>query len=292
TATVTASSGAISNSTLLTVTAATLVSMAINPPLATVPLGSPQQFTATGTFTDGTTQDLTPNGHWSSTAASVATISNTAGTAGLASTLTTGTTTIGISSGSVSAQATLVVNAAALVSIAITPQNPSIPLGTSQPFTATGTYTDGSTQDLTSVVTWSSSDALVAIISNSLGSYGLATSSGQGTATVSATSNSISNSTSITVGSPALVSIAISPAGGSIAKGTSQQFTATGTYSDGSLQDLTSAVSWSSSSIAVATIGGTGLAIGAGIGTAAITASAGSITASATLDVGLPILVS
>src|SRR5207245_7607534 len=104
------------------------------------------------------------------------------------------------------------VNAAALASIALSPQNPSIPLGTSQAFTATGTYTDGSTQDLTSVVTWSSSDALVAIISNSLGSYGLATSSGQGTATISASSNSISNSTSITVGGSNISSLAVTTA--------------------------------------------------------------------------------
>ena len=84
--------------------------------------------------------------------------------------------------------ATLVVNPAALVSIAINPQSAAIALGTTQQFTATGTYTDGTTQDVTSVVTWSSSDATIAIISNAVGSYGLATSAGQGVATISATS--------------------------------------------------------------------------------------------------------
>src|SRR5207302_1331874 len=199
TTSITASSGSVSNSTQLTVSAAALVSIAIIPPTSTIPLGTTQQFTATGTFTDGTTQDLTQTGHWSSTAAGVATISNTAATAGLASTLGIGTTTIGVSSGSVSSQATLVVNPAVLASIAITPQSPAIAFGTTEQFTATGTYTDGSKQDLTSVATWSSSDANVAIISNAIGSYGLATSSGQGAATITATSNSISSSTTITV---------------------------------------------------------------------------------------------
>jgi hypothetical protein len=133
--------------------------------------------------------------------ATVATISDTAWTAGLTSTLSPGTTTIEISSGTVSATATLVVDSAALVSIAINPQNATIALGMTEQFTATGSYTDSSTQDLTSAVTWATSNATVAIISNSVGSYGLATSSGSGTATISATSNTISASTTLNVSS-------------------------------------------------------------------------------------------
>ena len=178
-----------------------------------------QQFTATGTFTDGSTQDVTQSGHWSSTVATVATVSDTAGTAGLATTLGTGVTTIGISSNGVSAAATLTVNPAALASIAITPQAPAIALGTSQQFTATGTYTDGGTQDVTSVVSWSSSDATVAIISNAVGSYGLATSSGQGSATITATSSSVSSSTTIAVGQATLVSVSVTPPSISLALG-------------------------------------------------------------------------
>ena len=53
---------------------------------------------------------------------------------------------------------TLTVTAAALVSIAVTPANPSIAKGLTQQFTATGTFTDNSTQNLTSQVTWASAD--------------------------------------------------------------------------------------------------------------------------------------
>jgi uncharacterized protein YjdB len=296
TANISAASGAVSSSTVLTVTSATLVSIAINPQTATVALGTTQQFTATGTFTDGTTQDLTQTGQWSSTVATVATISNTAGTAGLATTLSAGTTTIGVSSGSISATATLVVNPAALVSIAITPQNPSIALGTTQQFTATGTFTDGSTQDLTSTVTWSSSSSAVAIISNAMGSYGLATSSGQGTATITAVSGSINASTVITVGSPTLVSIAVTPGSADISVGGAQQFTAIGTYSDGSTQTLTNSATWNSSDPAVATIsnsaGTQGLASAASAGMTTITAASGSVSGSASLTVSAATLVS
>ncbi|MGA2021779.1 MAG: Ig-like domain-containing protein [Candidatus Sulfotelmatobacter sp.] len=292
TATITAASGSITSATLLTVTPAVLVSIAINPPTATVPLGVTEQFTATGTFTDGTTQDVTQSGHWSSTVATVATISNSAGTAGLATTLGAGTTTIEISSGGVSASAPLIVNPAVLASIAINPQAPTIALGTSQQFMATGTYTDGSTQDVTSVVTWGSSAATVAVISNSVGSYGLATSSGQGTATITATSGSITSSTTITVGEANVTSIAVTPSSISILLGAAEQFTATATYSDGSTQDITQSATWTSSNPTVATVSSTGLAMSMLAGTTSISASSDSATGTAVLTVNAPVPVS
>jgi phospholipase C/uncharacterized protein YjdB len=286
TANISATWGNVSSSTQLTVTSATLVSIAIAPPTATVAFGTTQQFTATGTFSDGTTQNLTQIGHWSSSVAAVATISNTAGTAGLASALAAGTTTIGVSSGSVSATAQLVVTPAALVSIAINPLAPTIALGTTQQFTATGTYTDSSTQDLTTVVTWSSSSATVAIISNATGSNGLATSAGEGTTTISAASSSVSNSMTITVATPTLASIAITPASATVLPGAALQFDAIGTYTNGSTQDLTSQVSWSSSAATVATITNTGLATGIADGSSTIQATDGSVMGTANLIVG------
>ena len=291
-ANITATSGTVSGSTMLTVTAASLVSIAINPPAATIPLGTTQQFTAIGTFSDGSTQDLTQSGQWSSTVATVATISNTTGTAGLASALAAGTTTIGITSGTVSATATLVVNPAALVSIAINPQSPTIALGTTQQFTATGTYTDGSTQDLTTVATWNSSDATVAIIGNTVGNFGLATSSGQGVATITATLGSISASTTISVGQASLVSIAVAPSAISIALGYTEQFTATGTYSDGSTQDLTQSATWVSSVPTVATVSSTGSATSVYPGATTISASSGAVTGGSVLTVAAAVATS
>jgi hypothetical protein len=170
---------------------------------------------------------------------------------------------------------------ASLVSIAVTPANPSIAKGASQQFTATGTYSDSSTQNLTSSVTWSSTNTAAAMI----GSGGLATGVGTGTTTISATSGSISGSTTLTVTAPTLVSIAVTPANPSIAKGATQQFAATGTYSDNSTQNLTSSVTWSSTNTAVATITSAGLATAAGTGTATISAASGSISGSTNLSV-------
>ncbi len=291
TANIGAASGSVSSSTLITVTAAQLVSIAINPPQASVPAGVPQQFTATGTYSDGTTQDLTQTGRWTSSALTVATISNDQATAGLATTLTPGSTSIGITSGAVSSSVTLTVGASVLASIAVSPSAPAIPLGTTQQFTATGTYTDRSSQDITTTVTWSSSSAGVATISNATGSNGLATSSGTGSTNITATLGAISNSASLTVGTAGLVSISVTPVNSSIFVGTTQQFAATGNYTDGSTQDLTSSATWASSMAQVASVAG-GLAVGTGTGSTSITATSGTIQGSATLSVAPAVLLS
>ena len=65
----------------------------------------------------------------------------------------------------------------------------------------------------------------------------------------------------------ALQSIAVTPANPIIAKGLTQQFTATGTFSDNTTQNLTSQVTWASATPAVATITAAGLATGVAAGT-------------------------
>ncbi len=292
TAGISATSGNITGSTTVIVSAAELVSITINPQAVAVAAGTTQQFTATGTYTDTSTQDITQTAHWSSTNADVATISSGSGGSGLATTLSPGTTTIGASSGSINTTALLTVNSAALVSIAISPQNSTIADGTSQQFTATGTYTDGSTQDITSVVAWSSSDATVLVISNASGSAGLATSSGVGAATVTATSGSVLSSTSASVGQAALVSIAVTPANSSLAQGYTLQFSATGTYSDGSTQDLTQSAVWNSSAPSVANISATGSATASLAGGTMISATSGPVSGSANLTVTVAVPIS
>jgi hypothetical protein len=86
-----------------------------------------------------------------------------------------------------------------LSSITVTPINPSIPLGTTEQFTATGKYSDNSIKNITTSIIWSSSDTTVAIISNTAGSNGLVTSSLAGTTTITASLASISGSTLLTV---------------------------------------------------------------------------------------------
>jgi hypothetical protein len=108
--------GAISGSTTLNVTPATLQSITITPDNPTAPVGETSQLTATGTYSDGTTQDITSSVVWSSSATSNATVSDT----GLVTAIAVGSLSITATSGSVS-QA---------VSFTVTPAiNLELPLG-------------------------------------------------------------------------------------------------------------------------------------------------------------------
>jgi uncharacterized protein YjdB len=282
TATIQAASGAITGSTTSTVSAAALVSIAVTPANPSVALGLNQQFTATGTYTDGSTQNLTSSVKWSTSNTTVTTISPS----GLALGLVKGSTTIQAASGSITGTTTLVVSTAALSSIAVTPATPAIAQGVTQQFTAIGTYTDSSTLDVTSSVTWSSSDQNIATIS----SGGLATGGASGDSTIQATYKSgasVTGTTTLTVSSATLSSIAVTPPNASIAQGLTEQFSATGTYSDGSTHDLTTTVKWSSLNTTIATIAPGGLAKAVAVGTATIQAQAafGSTSGTTTLTV-------
>jgi Bacterial Ig-like domain (group 2)/Collagen triple helix repeat (20 copies) len=96
-----------------------------------------------------------------------------------------------------------------LTSIAITPMNSSVYPGNTQQFVATGTYSDGSTQNITTAVTWSSSNTAVATIG---ASTGLASSLAPPTTTVSAMQGSVTGTTTLTV--PTLTSDGINNSSG------------------------------------------------------------------------------
>ncbi len=138
---------------------------------------------------NGHVTDRTAAVTWSCSPAGVATISNASGSAGLATGIATGSTIITAvdPASGLFGETTLTVNAAVLVSLAVTPTNPTIPVGLPQQFTATGTFSDNSTQDLTTLATWSSTNTGVATVSNALGSEGLATSVAVGAVTMRAT---------------------------------------------------------------------------------------------------------
>ncbi len=289
TPTVYATSGGVTGETTLTVTDATLVSIEVSPAAPSIANGQTQQFTATGLYTDNSTEDLTAQVTWASSDSAVATVSNAAGSNGLATTAGLGSTTVSASSGGVSGETTLTVTDATLVSIEVSPAAPSIANGLTQQFTATGLYTDNSTPDLTTQVTWASSDSAVATVSNAPGSNGLATTAGVGITTVSAASGGVSGETTLTVTDAILVSIEVSPTAPSIENGLTQQFTATGHYTDNSTQDLTTQVTWASSDGAVATVsdtlGSNGLATTAGVGITTVSATSGGVTGDTTLTV-------
>jgi trimeric autotransporter adhesin len=273
------SSGSSSSST------PTLTSIAVTPASPSITVGQTQQFTATGTYSNNTTQDLTATATWTSSTTSTATITS----GGLATPVAAGSTTITASvtgstvTGSTTLTVTAVVVVPTLTSIVVAPVTPSVAAGQTVQFSAMGTYSDGSTQVLTSTATWSSSNTAVATIA----AGGLATTLIQGTSTITAAVGSVSGTTLLTVGPAVLESITVTPANDSVPVGTLTQFTATGTYSDKSTQDLTSTVTWTSSTTSVATVAATGVvtALAVNATPVTITATDGNISGNTQLTV-------
>jgi hypothetical protein len=303
TSVISATSGAVMGMTTLTVTPATLVSIAVTPGAPSIAAGTKQQFVATGTFKDGagvmTTQDISTMVTWASATAATATIT----AAGNATGVAVGTSVISATSGTgataVVGMTTLTVTAAPLMSIAVTTTTPSIALGTKATFVATGTFMDGTTQVLTSQVTWTSATPGTATID----ATGVATSVAKGTTVISAklttgtgaAAVTVTGMLTLTVTDATLVSIAVSAelpvpsATPQIAKNTKVQLDAIGTYTDGTTQDLTTTVAWTSSTANVtisAAAGSEGLAsAGNNTGTATITAKQTTGTGAAAVTV-------
>jgi hypothetical protein len=126
-----------SNKVVLTVvsTGATLQSISVAPASPSVFVGGTQQLSATGSYSDGSMQNLTPTATWSSSALDVATV-----TGGLAKGIAPGQATISAASGTVTGSVTLMVN-----SVVVPPTVTTQP--TSQTVTAgqTGTFTVAAT---------------------------------------------------------------------------------------------------------------------------------------------------
>lgn len=273
TITATSSSGSLMATADITVTAATLQMIQVNPPNAMLALGLTRTFTATGIFSDTSTQDLTSQVVWSSSAPTTASVSNAMGTAGLVTALAVGPTTITATRGTVSGSTPLTVTSATVVSLSVTPVAPSLAKGLTQQFTARGTFSDMSMQDVTTQVTWSTGTPSVASVSNANGSEGMLTALGVGSSTVIATINGVMGQTNVNVTAAVMTRIDLTPMSVTLAKGRTQQLTATGVFTDSTTQDLTSQAMWSSATPFVATVSPSGVLTAVNPGNATITAS-------------------
>ena len=193
-----------------------------------VPLGLPIRFTATGTYSDGSTADLTANVVWRSSSEAVATISNGAASPGLTATLSKGTTEISATdpASTIAASATLSVTDAQLVSVAVAPTDPTLLAGSTLQLSALGTLTDASDADVTASLTWTSDNEAAATVSAS----GLVQAIAVGTATITAmdpVTATISGSTTITVTSVPAVLAYVTLSRGSVVGGGPVQVTGT-----------------------------------------------------------------
>lgn len=266
----------------ITVSAAapTIVSIAVTPASATISIAGTQQLTATATYSDSSTANITGTATWSTSASAVATVSFT----GLVTGVAAGTANISASLNGLTGSSAITVSPTAptLVSLAIAPTSATIAVSGTIQLTATATYSDGSTANVSSSAAWSSNNSSVASVSTT----GLVTGVAQGTATISAVFMGMTATSTITVpAAGTLVSIAVTPSSASLIIGATQQLTATATYGDGSMANVTSLSTWTTSNAASATVSSSGLVTGVLSGSATITASYSGLTSTSSITV-------
>lgn len=168
-----------------------LIAIAITPTTGTLPVGISQRFAAIGTFADGHSEDVTGAVTWTSSAPAVADI----GAAnGLADALAPGATTLTATSGTASGTLPLTTIAATIQSMVIAPATLQTGVGITRHFTATGTFSDGSTSDVSASANWATQTAAIAAVTNGAAS-GLAL----GTTAVTASIGSVSAGAALSV---------------------------------------------------------------------------------------------
>ncbi|WP_191965624.1 Ig-like domain-containing protein [Oryzomonas sagensis] len=290
-AVLTATMGGVSATYTMNVSAATATAITVTPAAPTLAKGLTTQFAAAGTFSDGSRQDLTFDAAWASSDATVASVSDAADdTKGLATALAAGTTTISATFGGISGTALLTATAPVLQSIAVSPGTPSVLSLTKTTFTATGTYSDGTTGDITGQVAWGSSNTNTAPAPTA----GTTVTSAPGTTTISAALGSVRGTTTLTVTGGTLTSFSISPNSQTLVKGTMGRISATGVFSNGTTRDITGALTWTVDFTSRATLtapsGNVMWASALASGAVTITADSASLRRTATVTVTAPSL--
>ncbi|MCW2495775.1 IPT/TIG domain-containing protein [Jatrophihabitans sp.] len=297
TVTVTATEGAVAGTASLTVLPGQPDRIDVTPHSSTLGLGTSEQLTAIATYPDGTTVDITSAMDWSTDGSGTLQVSS----GGLVTAVGTGASVGGTGTirsdyaGTPANSINVTVTLAHPVSVSISPQNPTVPQGGSQLFTALGTYPGGYQADITPLATFTSSDPSVGVIhsGNELDTN-TTTGGGHTTVTVTAPDGVATASTVATemLGNP--VSLAVTPQTPTVGAGATQQFTAIATYRDGSTLDVTDNVTWTSSAPSVATVSSTGLAtvlshtsLAGSYITGTLAFSGGSVSAGTNLTVSL-----
>jgi uncharacterized protein YjdB len=286
TATITATSEGKSGSSLITVTAAPpppVATVTVTPPSVSMGIGATSQLTATPRDANGVPlvgRVVT----WNSSNNAVATVSPDGLVTGVSVGVVVITATSEGQSGTASAEVTGAPPPAPVASVTMSPSSVSIEVGATAQITATPRDAQGNPL-AGRVVTWSSSNPSIASVSAS----GLITGVTVGNTTVTATSEGISGTVSVTVTPKPVVSVNISAGAGSVCVGASLQLSATPLDVNGN--PLTGrVVVWSVNTGLLASINPSGLLVGLAIGSVTVTATVEGVSASLVLTICPPVV--
>ena len=266
TATITAKAGDKSATCEITVVATPVTSVTLNKTSASVKAGETVTLTATVKPDDATDKTVT----WSTSDASVATVND-----GVVTAKKVGTATITAKAGDKSATCEITVVSTPVT--AVTLNKTSVSLKAGETVTLTATVKPDDATDKT--VTWGSSDESVAKVEN-----GIVTAIGKGLSTITAKAGDTSATCMVTVSVP-VENVTLNKTELVLQKGQEEVLVALVSPDDAT--DKT--INWSSSNVSVVRVDQNGAVAAEGAGTAVITASAGTKSATCTITVTIPV---
>jgi len=277
TATITAASEGKTSTSTITVAQGAVAKVVVSPNPVTMVAGQSAQLALS-------TRDAAGNvitgksAIWSSSNTAVATVASN----GTVKALTAGKTTITATVDGISGTTALTVSNIPVGSISLAPTTASVTTGSSTTLTATVKDANGAVVT-DRVVSWRSSNALIATVSQA----GVVTGVAPGTATITATSETKSANATITVTLVPVSDVQVDPPTVSIPARQTATLTATLTDANGTV--LTNRpVTWSTSDAQVATVSQAGVVTGVTAGTATISAKSGAATGTSAITVTPP----
>ncbi len=197
----------------------------ITPANLSLPLGTTQQLKALETNANGTAQDVTAQVTWASSPAGVVTVSSAGAVKASGKGAFSITGTLGAATGSVTGTVTNAVAA----SLAVQPDPVTLAVGATSQLKAIATYTDASTQDVTSSVTFASINPQIATVSNA----GLVSAAAAGQTQVAASytpaagAQALTAQAAVTVNGSVSGTVAVQPGSLALPAGATEQFAAT-----------------------------------------------------------------
>ena len=273
-ATITATSEGVTAASRVHVTTGGVAVVAVAPASIGLAAGGTQALAVTLTDAAGNVLPAATV-RWSSTNKNVATVS----TSGVVTARRVGTSTVSASANGVSGQASVVVSAAGIKSIAVSPV--SFTLVTSGTRQLSASLTDASGNAISGqTVAWSSSNSSVATVSSS----GLVTAVHSGNANITASAGGASANAAVTVSAGTVSTVSVTPGSASLVAGTTQQLVANLTDNSGSAV-TGQTVSWKSSDASIVSVSSSGVATAAHTGSAVVSATAGAVSGQSTVTV-------
>ena len=261
----------------ITVSQVELETLTVVPERLELAAGLSAQLTLLGTYADGQTLDLTDSANWETNNGAIVSVD----ASGVVVGLSPGDGRITATWGQHSASSSVSVSDAQLIELDVAPANPLVRVGQSITLVASATYSDGTNVDVSEQAIWTSDNPQLADFVAGSRLSGMAA----GETLVRAAFGGAESAVSVTVTSPQVQHLALSPSQLSLPIGASQQLTAIATYDDGESAIVTLDVEWATEGATVASVDEVGMVMANGVGDTVVTATFGQVVASARVSV-------